>query len=127
LGDGQDRDEVVAPLKATLQRLVGEGRDNSHDARDAIVRALTSFGAPASGEIPSKVDNDLNADEFRRLASPRARITIRDVGVFELALFTAQAPATVLRFARLAEAGYYNGLTFHRVVANFVIQGGSPA
>jgi peptidyl-prolyl cis-trans isomerase B (cyclophilin B) len=68
----------------------------------------------------------LTADELRRLASPRARITIRDVGTFELALFTAQAPATVLRFAHLAESGYYNGLTFHRVVPNFVIQGGSP-
>jgi cyclophilin family peptidyl-prolyl cis-trans isomerase len=37
-----------------------------------------------------------------------------------------EAPATVVRFARLAESGYYNGLTFHRVVPNFVIQGGSP-
>ena len=53
-------------------------------------------------------------------------MTIRGVGTFELALFTAQAPAAVLRFAHLAEAGYYNGLTFHRVVPNFVIQGGSP-
>jgi peptidyl-prolyl cis-trans isomerase B (cyclophilin B) len=53
-------------------------------------------------------------------------VTIRDVGTFEVALFTIQAPATVLRFARLAASGYYNGLTFHRVVPNFVIQGGSP-
>ena len=53
-------------------------------------------------------------------------MTIRGIGTFELALFTAQAPATVLRFVHLAEAGYYNGLTFHRVVPNFVIQGGSP-
>ena len=53
-------------------------------------------------------------------------MTIRGVGAFEIALFTSQAPATVLRFARLAEAGYYDGLTFHRVVPNFVIQGGSP-
>ena len=70
--------------------------------------------------------NDLNTDDLRRLAAPRARVTIRGVGSFELALFTAQAPATVLRFARLAESGYYNGLSFHRVVPNFVIQGGSP-
>jgi cyclophilin family peptidyl-prolyl cis-trans isomerase/HEAT repeat protein len=119
-------DVAVPPLKAALQRLVKEGRDNSHDARDAIALALTSLGASASGAVPAKIDNDLNSDDLRRLASPRARITIRDLGAFELALFTAQAPATVLRFARLAGAGYYNGLTFHRVVPNFVIQGGSP-
>ncbi len=69
---------------------------------------------------------DFNADDLRRLASPRARVTIRGVGIFDLALFTKDAPATVLRFVHLAETGYYNGLTFHRIVPNFVIQGGSP-
>ena len=69
----------------------------------------------------------LSTEELRRLAAPRARITIRDLGRFDLALFTSEAPATVLRFASLAESGYYNGLTFHRVVPNFVVQGGSPA
>jgi cyclophilin family peptidyl-prolyl cis-trans isomerase len=126
LVDSPHADTVVPALKATLERLVTEGRDNSHDARDAIARALSSLNAPASAAVAPKIDNDLNADDLRRLASPRARITIRDVGAFELALFTSQAPATVLRFARLAAAGYYNGLTFHRVVPNFVIQGGSP-
>ena len=106
-----------------------------------IVKALTSIGADpqgghgargdAAGRAPGAIlsrpiQSDLNADDLRRLASPRARLTIRGVGVFEIALFTSQAPATVLRFAHLAEAGYYNGLTFHRVVPNFVIQGGSP-
>jgi cyclophilin family peptidyl-prolyl cis-trans isomerase len=47
-------------------------------------------------------------------------------GVIEIRLFTDEAPATVERFVRLARAGYYNGLTFHRAVPNFVIQGGSP-
>ncbi len=126
LVDSPHPDAAVPALKATLQRLVKDGRDNSHDARDAIGRALTSLGASANGSVPSRIENDLNADDLRRLASPRARVSIRDVGAFELALFTAQAPATVLRFARLARAGYYNGLTFHRVVPNFVIQGGSP-
>jgi peptidyl-prolyl cis-trans isomerase B (cyclophilin B) len=127
--EGTASADAAAPaLKAAWQRLVGDGKDNSHDARDAIAKTLASLGADpraarAHGQAPH---NDLNADDLRRLASPRARITIRGVGAFELALFTAQAPATVLRFAHLAESGYYNGLTFHRVVPNFVIQGGSP-
>jgi cyclophilin family peptidyl-prolyl cis-trans isomerase len=134
-------DQALLALTAAWQRLIGEGHDNSHDARDAIAKALTSLGADpqaghgaqadaaghARGSILSRpIQSDLNADDLRRLASPRARLTIRGVGVFEIALFTSQAPATVLRFAHLAEAGYYNGLTFHRVVPNFVIQGGSP-
>jgi cyclophilin family peptidyl-prolyl cis-trans isomerase len=133
--EGTASADAAAPaLKAAWQRLVGEGKDNSHDARDAIAKTLASLGADPRGQTRVRQvsdrgqtpRNDLNADDLRRLASPRARITIRGVGAFELALFTAQAPATVLRFAHLAESGYYNGLTFHRVVPNFVIQGGSP-
>jgi len=63
---------------------------------------------------------------LRRLAAPRARVTIRGVGTFELALFTTQAPAAVLHFAHLTESGCYNGLTFQRVVAHCGIPGGSP-
>jgi cyclophilin family peptidyl-prolyl cis-trans isomerase len=94
-----------------------------------IVAALQSAHATAPALKPVNqlpVATELNAESLRRLASARARITIRDVGVVELALFTSEASATVVRFARLADAGYYNGLTFHRVVPNFVIQGGSP-
>jgi cyclophilin family peptidyl-prolyl cis-trans isomerase len=126
--DGTPHPEVATPaLKAAFERLVAEAKDNSHDARDAMAKALGGQPQATKSDSRSKTpQNDLNADDLRRLAAPRARITIRDVGTFELALFTAQAPATVLRFAHLAEAGYYNGLTFHRVVPNFVIQGGSP-
>ena len=113
-------------MQAAWQRLVAEGHDNSHDARDAIAKALTTLGDPPKKFTPRPPQNDLNAEDLHRLAAPRARVTIRGIGTFELALFTSQAPAAVLRFAHLAEAGYYNGLTFHRVVANFVIQGGSP-
>jgi cyclophilin family peptidyl-prolyl cis-trans isomerase len=69
----------------------------------------------------------VNGDDLRRLAAPRARITIADVGTFELALITSEAPVTVLRFVDLAESGYYDGLTFHRVVKGFMIQGGDPS
>lgn len=119
-------DQAVPVLKAAWERLVTEGKDNSHDARDAIAKTLASLGAPPSRSRGPTPRNDLTAEALRRLAAPRARVTIRGVGTFEIALFTAQAPATVLHFARLAQAGYYDGLTFHRVVPNFVIQGGSP-
>jgi cyclophilin family peptidyl-prolyl cis-trans isomerase/HEAT repeat protein len=130
--DGTPHADQAAPaLQAAWQRLIAEGRDNSRNARDAIAKALTSVGAeprgrPGPAHGPAPTASDLSADDLRRLASPRARVTIRGVGTFELALVTSQAPAAVLRFAHLAEAGYYNGLTFHRVVPNFVIQGGSP-
>ena len=47
-------------------------------------------------------------------------------GSFDIAMDVDFAPLTILRVARRAGEGYYDGLTFHRVAANFVIQGGSP-
>jgi len=54
-----------------------------------------------------------------------ARITT-DHGVIDLALDAERAPATVANFLDLAEAGFYDGLSFHRVVKGFMIQGGCP-
>jgi cyclophilin family peptidyl-prolyl cis-trans isomerase len=47
-------------------------------------------------------------------------------GTILIDLFTTDAPATIARITRLARAHYYDGLSFHRYVPNFVIQGGSP-
>jgi cyclophilin family peptidyl-prolyl cis-trans isomerase len=50
-----------------------------------------------------------------------------DKGVIELEFFTADAPMAVENFRLLAEHGYYDGLTFHRIVKGFMIQGGDPS
>jgi peptidyl-prolyl cis-trans isomerase B (cyclophilin B) len=47
-------------------------------------------------------------------------------GVMKLDFFEADAPNTVANFIKLAKSGFYNNLTFHRVIPNFVIQGGCP-
>ena len=47
-------------------------------------------------------------------------------GSIHLTLFAAQAPVTVANFVNLARRGYYDGLSFHRVIANFMVQGGCP-
>jgi cyclophilin family peptidyl-prolyl cis-trans isomerase len=60
------------------------------------------------------------------LRGARARIKMKEAGSFVIELLPEHAPLTAARFAKLAESGYYRGLTFHRIVPNFVIQGGSP-
>jgi len=47
-------------------------------------------------------------------------------GAIKLDLFDEQAPVTVASFAHLAKRGFYDGLSFHRVIADFMIQGGCP-
>jgi len=50
-----------------------------------------------------------------------------DKGAIEIEFFSADAPKAVENFRLLAEHGYYEGLTFHRIVKGFMIQGGDPA
>jgi peptidyl-prolyl cis-trans isomerase A (cyclophilin A) len=47
-------------------------------------------------------------------------------GDFSIELFEARAPITTGNFIKLAEDGFYNGLIFHRIIENFMIQGGCP-
>jgi len=47
-------------------------------------------------------------------------------GDMTVEFYTADAPNTVANFIKLAKSGYYDGLTFHRVIPDFVIQGGCP-
>lgn len=47
-------------------------------------------------------------------------------GDMKIEFYHADAPNTVANFIKLAEKGYYNGLSFHRVIPDFVIQGGCP-
>ncbi len=47
-------------------------------------------------------------------------------GVMKLEFYEKDAPLTVANFIKLAKEGYYDGLAFHRVIPNFVIQGGCP-
>jgi peptidyl-prolyl cis-trans isomerase B (cyclophilin B) len=47
-------------------------------------------------------------------------------GVMKVEFFEKDAPGTVKNFTDLAKKGFYNGLTFHRVIPDFVIQGGCP-
>ncbi|HZH58423.1 MAG TPA: peptidylprolyl isomerase [Metabacillus sp.] len=56
----------------------------------------------------------------------KAQITMENGDVMTFELFHNEAPGTVANFEKLANEGFYNGLTFHRVIPGFVAQGGCP-
>jgi aminopeptidase YwaD len=96
--------------------------------RAAAVKAYTAKGQaapPPGAAIKQRYPLQPTAAQLSALPTT-AVISMEGLGAMELELYPDQAPVTVARFAALARAGAYNGLTFHRVVPNFVIQGGSP-
>jgi len=58
--------------------------------------------------------------------NPIVTFTMKDGGVIKAELYPAIAPNTVNNFISLVSKGFYNGLTFHRVIRGFMIQGGCP-
>jgi cyclophilin family peptidyl-prolyl cis-trans isomerase/HEAT repeat protein len=130
---------------ATLAILDALAKQKSPSATDAIKTALESTDhlvrrravallkeagavdfASRTGTVATR---NTVADYQRALARTgkrvRATVTI-DKGSFVIELLPEEAPLTVDSFVQLAQRGYFNGITFHRVVPNFVIQGGDP-
>ncbi|MGH9312272.1 MAG: peptidylprolyl isomerase, partial [Vicinamibacterales bacterium] len=119
---------AVAALRAAFDRLVAKRSDTARDPLTAIRDTLRAHGVevtlpPSSPKEPPFTQTELD-DLLAR--EHRAVVTMKSGRSFELRLLAGDAPATVARFVRLARRGVYDGLTFHRVEPNFVIQGGSP-
>lgn len=53
-------------------------------------------------------------------------ISVKDYGIIDLELYEDKTPITVQNFVELANKGFYDGLTFHRIIDGFMIQGGDP-
>jgi cyclophilin family peptidyl-prolyl cis-trans isomerase len=113
--------DVAGPLESLLEDF------------DPAIAALASriLGEKTGRTVPARTkrftpDPLPSHDLLLGLEGARATIEMREAGSFTLELLPQEAPLTAAQFAKLAESGYYRGLTFHRIVPNFVIQGGSP-
>jgi peptidyl-prolyl cis-trans isomerase B (cyclophilin B) len=85
--------------------------------------------APPSVPAPAPVLPPANAKPFLNAVIAVHPIAVIETakGVIKIELYPEEAPKTVENFVTLARKGFYDGLTFHRVVPNFVIQGGDPS
>ena len=72
-----------------------------------------------AGEAESEID-------FSKISGPSVTISVKDYGDIKLKLDEEAAPITVENFVGLVQDGFYDGLTFHRIMVGFMIQGGDP-
>ncbi|MGE5232565.1 MAG: peptidylprolyl isomerase [Acidobacteriota bacterium] len=109
-----------------LERVAAQ--DPEFLVRRAAADALVALDRPrpAIGPAAPTYGLDYYRDVVRQTARPRRVEIVTSRGALWLRLDCPQAPLTCLSFLKLAEQGYFNGLTFHRVVPDFVVQGGDP-
>lgn len=81
-----------------------------------------------AGESSATEDSSASATGQDNLLTGKhhVEITIKDKGIISVELDADVAPITVTNFVKLAEEGFYDGLTFHRIINGFMMQGGDP-
>lgn len=111
---------LVALLACMVAVLVGCGSATQGGSSEASGASASATSA-SSGIIESVADDDPYGTGVHHAA-----IEVEGYGTIEVALNANVAPITVSNFCRLASEGFYDGLTFHRVISGFMIQGGDP-
>ena len=134
-----NKDTSRDPRMAILERLQALGDRSQATALEGYLKDYDPRVAQKAADIlavwtgtprtpsPSPLARPgITLPALEELRGRRLRVTMEGRGSFEIGLDVDFAPLASLRIASRAGEGYYNGLTFHRVVPNFVIQGGSP-
>jgi peptidyl-prolyl cis-trans isomerase B (cyclophilin B) len=101
------------------------GSDDSTSTADTSTEAETAGCKKVQAPEPKTVSFG-KPDQVLKPGEAATAVVETSCGTFEIALDTKRAPKTANSFAFLAEEGFYDDLTFHRVVPGFVIQGGDP-
>lgn len=103
--------------------LTGCGSTDNNTAADKNVSSA-AVSSPAA-DADSNVASD-NEDSDLLSGKHHIKIKVKDYGTISVELDADVAPITVTNFVDLAKDGFYDGLTFHRIISGFMIQGGDP-
>lgn len=115
-GDVEVTDSTVATDNTTDKQ---DSKDTK-DASDDTSKPAAGKDDIEAGLLTEPLDNGYSSGKHV------ATIKVKDYGTIQVELDADAAPITVSNFADLANRGFYDGLTFHRIMRNFMIQGGDP-
>jgi cyclophilin family peptidyl-prolyl cis-trans isomerase len=131
-GDNRSDNRVMTLVVAlgalvVIVVLVALLRDTDNGKKDEASTTASACKASPGGQadLPTSVDPPEDGEVLEQGDDATATVST-NLGDFTIKLDTDQAPITTNSFAYLAEQGFYDGLTFHRIVPGFVIQGGDP-
>lgn len=99
----------------------GGGSSNGGDSTTASADGCKQVEAPPAKHVKLKAPK-----QTVKAGEELTAVVETSCGTFDIALDTKRAPKIVNSFAYMAEEGFYDGLDFHRIVPEFVIQGGDP-
>ncbi len=111
-----------------------QSNSSSDSSKDSSSTSTDSSKSSESSSSSSKSDSStttsyiskVDTDDVYATGTHHAVVTVKGYDSFTITLSANAAPITVSNFCKLAKKGFYNGLTFHRVVDEFCLQGGDP-
>ncbi len=116
---------ILAIALATTTVLIGCGKQGQ--GSDPAPGGQPQRGETESGQLASSQSASQESGQDELLSGKHhVKINIKDMGTIEVELDADQAPITVTNFVNLAKDGFYDGLTFHRIMDGFMMQGGDP-
>lgn len=121
--NADQKKQVTETLKASLSKLKLPAEIETYNEVVATINALGIEKAEAMNAAHNHTIDWNKVTMIER--DQKARVTTSK-GTFTIQLDVEAAPGTVANFVELAEQGFYNGKYFHRVIPNFVVQGGCP-
>ena len=114
---------ILAICLATAAVLAGCGKQGQ--GSDPVPGGHNQGGESAEGQQESSQPAEQEQEELLS-GKHHIKIHMKDYGTIEVELDADQAPITVTNFVNLAKDGFYDGLTFHRIIEGFMMQGGDP-
>ena len=91
----------------------------------ALAICLVGCGNSGDSDTDTSSNNETNTEDLLS-GNHHIEIDVQNYGTIKVELQADEAPITVTNFINLAKDGFYDGLTFHRIIDGFMIQGGDP-